>query len=141
MKNRFDDYKQSVNYNNDICDNILGTNTDLDTRLSELTDKLALMDEKLLDVQWRIMRENLIFSGIPELVLKDWESIINAFIRKEMKIRKDIDFDKVHRLGRYKRNQNYHRSTIAKCTYFKDKELVRQTAPQTLIGSQYSVNE
>ena len=56
VKNRFNEYSESVNCYNDICGNILGKSTDFDDRFSE---RLSLMDEKLLDIEWRSMRENL----------------------------------------------------------------------------------
>ena len=47
----------------------------------------ATNDEKMVDLQWRNMRENLIFSGIPESQLgrgeyEDCESLIKCFIRE-----------------------------------------------------------
>ena len=63
------------------------------------------------------------------------------FIREDMKVMLHIEFDRVHRLGRYKRGQTYPRPIVAKVTYYKDKEYVRQAAPKTLIGKSISVNE
>ena len=92
------------------------------------------------------MRENLIFSGIPETELRrgeqeNCESLVKEFIRNQMRIEREIEFDRVHLLGRYMQNQRYSRPIIAKFTYFKDKEQVRQAAPRTLIGTRYSVTE
>ena len=56
-------------------------------------------------------------------------------------IMRHIEFDRVHRLGRYKRGQTYPRPIVAKFTYYKDKEFVRHAAPKTLIGTNISVNE
>lgn len=153
MKTKFSGYEESVNYYNDICDTILSSNTEIDTRLRDLTNKLSSVeqkqkasDDKLMDVQWRSMRENLIFSGNPETELRrgeqeNCESLVKEFIRNQMRIEREIEFDRVHRLGRYMQNQRYPRPIIAKFTYFKDKEHVRQAAPRTLIGTRYSVNE
>ena len=92
------------------------------------------------------MRENLVSSGIPESQLgrdeyEDCESLIRTVIREDMRIMRLIEFDRVHRLDRYKRVQTYPRPIIAKFTYYKDKELVRHAAPKTLIGTIISVNE
>lgn len=111
-----------------------------------MEQKQKASDDKLMDVQWRSMRENLIFSGIPETELRrgeheNCESLVKEFIRNQMRIEREIEFDRVHRLGRYMQNQRYPRPIIAKFTYFKDKEHVRQAAPRTLIGTRYSVNE
>ena len=66
MKNRFDKYEKSVNFYNDIRDSIIHKNTNLESRVEELSENLSTMVEKLVDVQWRSIRENLVFSGIPE---------------------------------------------------------------------------
>lgn len=92
------------------------------------------------------MRENLIFTGIPESEVRrgeqeNCEAIIREFLKSEMNITPDIQFDRVHRLGRYQSNQQNPRPIIAKFTNYKDKELVRQSAPKTLIGTRYGVNE
>ena len=92
------------------------------------------------------MRENLIFTGIPESELRqvgqeNCEALIKEFLKSEMNIFIDIQFDRVHRLGRYKPNQHYPRSIIAKFTNYKDKEYAKKAAPRTLIGTQFRVNE
>ena len=153
MKTKFDNYEDSVNYYNDICDTIISKNTDIDARIKDLSDKLSSVedkqernDEQLLDIQWRSMRENLIFAGIPEPQLavgerKNCEALIKDFIKEQMRIDREIQIDRVHRLGRYRRDQPFPRPIVVKFTFFKDKEIVRQAAPKTLIGTRYRVNE
>ena len=41
MKTKFSGYEESVNYYNDICDTILSSNTEIDTRLRDLTNKFS----------------------------------------------------------------------------------------------------
>lgn len=146
IKSKIDDYEQSVQFYNNICDSILNTNTDLKDRLRSVEQAQATNDEKMVDLQWRNMRENLIFSGIPESQLgrgeyEDCESLIKCFIREQMNVTKDVEFDRVHRIGRYRQDQRFPRPIVAKFTYYKDKETVRQAAPRTLLGTNYSVNE
>ena len=146
VKNKINEYSESVNYYNDICDNILGKNTEFEDHFNELDEKLSLMDEKLLDIQWRSMRENLIFSGIKESITRadeqeDCETRLRTFLREDMGISRSIGFDRVHRLGRFKPAQLRPRPIVAKFTFYRDKEFVRQEAPKVLIGTGYSVNE
>lgn len=153
IQTKIRDYDRDIHYYSDICDDIINTNTDLNTRVNEMFERLEKVEskqkvttEKLVDIQWRSMRENLIFYGIPESEVdqrapENCELIIKNFIRMEMNIDKDIQFDRVHRLGRYFETQRYPRPIVAKFTFFKDKELVRLTAPKTLIGSCYTVKE
>ena len=145
-KSKINDYEQTVQFYNNICDSILNTNTDLKDRLLSLEQAQVTNDEKMVDLQWRNMRENLIFSGIPESQLgrgeyEDCESLIKCFIREQMRVTKEIEFDRAHRIGRFRQDQRYPRPIVAKFTCYKDKEIVRQAAPRTLLGTNYSVNE
>ena len=92
------------------------------------------------------MRENLIFTGIPESDIRhgeqeNCEALIKEFLISEMHIHTDIQFDRVHRLGKFRPNKNYPRPIIAKFTNYKDKENVRRAAQKPLIGTQFRVNE
>ena len=58
-----------------------------------------------------------------------------------MRVTKEIEFDRVHRIGRFRQDQRYPRPIVAKFTYYKDKKIVREAAPRTLLGTNYSVNE
>ena len=151
LKSKIDEYEDNVNYYSEICDSVISANTDLCSKLSDLTARVSIVEDKVVDSQWRNMRENLIFTGIPETELtfdelgrpkrEDCESIIKHFLRTEMQISRDIELDRVHRLGKFKRGQTYSRPIIAKFTFYKDKEMVRQLAPETLMGKRYGVRE
>ena len=38
-----------------------------------------------------------------------------------MRVTKEIEFDRVHRIGRFRQDQRYPRPIVAKFTYYKDK--------------------
>ena len=58
-----------------------------------------------------------------------------------MTIKDEIPFERVHRLGRYKPDQEKPRPIIAKFHRFKDRGILRQSARDTLTGTQYGVKE
>ena len=65
-------------------------------------------EKKLIDLQWRGMRENLIFTGIKETNVprgeyENTEATLKTVLRDEMNIEIDIAFDRVHRLGTFDR--------------------------------------
>ena len=72
---------------------------------------MSTVEDKCVDMQWRNMRERLIFTGISEsepqydmrgrIVPEDCEMVIKRFLRREMNVTKDIEFNRVHRLGRF----------------------------------------
>ena len=66
FKSKICEYDESVQFYNDICDTIINSNAEIKDRLTSVEQDEVKNDEKLIDLQWRSMRENLIFSGIPE---------------------------------------------------------------------------
>ena len=89
------------------------------------------------------MRDNLLFTGIQEndLTNRDTVDTLCTFIATQMNIKDEIPFERVHRLGRYKPDQEKPRPIIAKFHRFKDRVKVRQLARHALTGTQYGVKE
>ena len=160
LKTKIYDYDTNIQKYSDLCDSIVSSNTHHASEIDYMMDKLITLqinqdaiqtkqnktDEKLVDLQWRGMRENLIFSGINEVNVpygqyENVEQTLKEFLRNEMNITQDINFDRVHRIGKFDRNQTYPRPIVAKFERFKDKEFVRFTAPKTLTGKRFGVNE
>ena len=138
LKTQVETYDKSINCYSEQYDEIISFNTESDSKVTDLLKRVdylekqqAKSEDKLIDIQWRSMRENLIFTGIdePEGVTENVELTLKAFLRDGMKIERPIEFDRVHRLGRYDNDRKYPRPIIAKFERFKEKEYVRQTAP------------
>ena len=158
MQERIKDYDKSVHYYSETCDDLIRSNTEMKDSVEELSKKVDYLmkkqvdinikqsatEEKLLDIQWRSMRENLIFTGLAEHAgrgTENCENKVREFINTELGIQQDISFDRVHRLGRFSQSQRFDRPIVAKFTFFKDKEMVRATAARKLQGSRYGVRE
>ena len=95
------------------------------------------LKEDFLDSKCRQMCENLIFTGIHEVYLmsgefENCENTLCEFLSQHMNIQQNIKFDRVHRLGRYKRYQTRPRPIIAKFHDFSSKEMVQRRTPETL---------
>ncbi|XP_052233247.1 uncharacterized protein LOC127846112 [Dreissena polymorpha] len=93
------------------------------------------------------MRNNLVFSGIPEATSEcqeDTEPKVGGFIHEKLKIAKDIvdkiSFERVHRLGPQHEGEGKPRSIVATVTLFKERELVRRQE-SALKGTPFYVNE
>ena len=80
------------------------------------------------------MRDNLLFTGIQEndSTNRDAEDTLCTFIATQMNIKDEIPFERVHRLGRFKPDQEKPRPIIAKFHRFKDREKVRQSVSSPL---------
>ena len=160
VKGKIETYDNSIQTYSDMCDNIVSSNSESESKIDYLMDKLISIelsqnelqskqtstDEKVIDLQWRGMRENLLFTGIDEPVLQrgeyeNAEQTLRTFLRDEMGIFEDIPLDRVHRIGRFRPSQQYPRTIIAKFERYRDKELVRRKAPSTLVNKPFGVNE
>ena len=77
---KIEDYDRSIHYNSQVCDDVIRSNADLKENVDDVKSKVDYLlkqqaeinikqsntDEKLIDIQWRSLRENLIFTGIAE---------------------------------------------------------------------------
>lgn len=160
MRLKINEYDTSIQNYSDICDSVVRTSAESNAKLDAVLKRVVQIElnqlniqenydnnaNRLIDLQWRSMRQNLIFTGINELYLprgqyENAEETLVHFLRTEMHINFDIKFDRVHRLGRFKRNQTYPRPIVARFESYKDKEYIRLAAPKTLAGKRYSVRE
>ena len=84
------------------------------------------MKETILDIQTRSMRDNLIFSGIPETT-DNPELHVQNFIKTQLKLSTDIasniTFHRVHRLGKLQADKI--RPIIVKFKHYQHKELLK----------------
>ncbi|MEW8542144.1 MAG: hypothetical protein AB2693_01300 [Candidatus Thiodiazotropha sp.] len=166
-KSKIYDCDKSVNFYSNLCDKIVSTSAETDSKVNYLMKKVETLElnqntqiksqaeiqakqlyseDKLLDLQWRSMRQNLIFTGLCEPALpfgvnENVEDTLRQFLSCEMQIDTEIRFDRVHRLGRPRYNQTNPRPIIARFEKYKDKEFVRLAAPKCLAGKRYGVRE
>lgn len=124
----------------DIAD-IKANNNDIKGNITLLANELDDLRERHLDLQTRSMRENLIFSGIPE-TSKNEESeetgiIIKHFMTNELKLTNPVDFVRAHRFGKADKNP---RPIVCRFKTYSDRELVRKSAT-ALKGTKYGISE
>ena len=161
IKTKQSEYDTSIQTYSSLCDEVLKSQSKINQRIDELSNTLNFLQtseleniksdhqdlrEDFLDTKCRQMCENLIFTGIEEVQLgldekEDCEKTLVKFLTEVMCIYTEIEFDRVHRLGRYRRNQARPRPIIAKFHEYKAKEMVKARAPTTLIHTQYGVRE
>lgn len=125
-------------------DTITDQLTSVTTQLSTITAENKTMKETILDLQARSMRDNLVFSGIPEHTADDPEKTVKDFMKLQLKLPADtvnnITFHRVHRLGQKNTTNNRPRPIVAKFEHFKQKELVKHQGKQ-LKGTDYGLND
>ena len=104
----------------------------LTVQMESVSKENKQMKDTIIDLQCRSMRDNLIFTGIPEQpsgVIPDPEQAVKDFIINQLKIPSDtanqITFHRVHRLGVVNKEHPGPRPIIAKFEHYKQKEEVK----------------
>lgn len=100
----------------------------LEKNTKTLNDNSAKVDSKLLDIETRSMRDNLMFYGIPEEgENENCEILVKKLFDNVLKIPQSENFlfDRVHRVGR---KSGKPRPIVAKFHYYSERERVRQAS-------------
>lgn len=110
------------------------------SQLAPVTSKNKTMRETILDLPSRRMRDNLIFTGIPEPSTDQPETAVKDFMIKKLKLPTKtincITFHRVHCLGQKHTNTTRPRPNIVKFEHYKNKDLVQRQGRQ-LKGMDY----
>ena len=139
--------KTSVEFCHGSIEDIKKENISLQKTTVKLRDEIAQLrsergtdHDRLLDTEWRSMRDNLLFHGVPkDKDERSAESTLREFMTKEMKINGGkYDFSRVHRMGA--RKPGKPRVIVTKFERFKDREEVKFSA-KALAGTHFGVNE
>lgn len=142
LHKEFQSVRESLEFNHAQTLTLLAENKTLKDTVSTLTNQMYTvvkenkeMKEALLDLQSRSMRDNLVFSGIPELKDNDdAEKQITQFMSTHLHIPpdtvKDFTFHRVHRIGPKNLNNKRPRPIVAKFEHFKHKQLVQRQGKQ-----------
>lgn len=116
---------------------------EMDDRIAHLESENQALKWEIIDVKARSMRDNLIFSNIPERVDETpnvTENILREFLEKELKMDtadvSNIKFDRVHRMT----GRNKPRAIVAKFNNFKQRQDVKFRSRE-LKGTNFYINE
>ncbi|KAK3108405.1 hypothetical protein FSP39_007336 [Pinctada imbricata] len=114
---------------------ILHLSRDVDRMRKERKD----LQEKVVDLQRRSMKMNLIFHGLEgERRGEDTERKVRVFLREQLGVDWDIAFANVHRYGRFVRNKA--RPIVARFMYQKDLDFVLERS-HMLRGSPFGISQ
>ena len=115
---------------------------ELKKALSEVQKLNIELKEEVLDLKSRSMRDNLVYTNVPERHEEDTEAVLTEFLESKLNI-SNICFERVHRIKL--KNPNGRggpkvRPIVAKFTFFKDRERVRKSG-KMLKGTNYGIQE
>ncbi|XP_060081081.1 uncharacterized protein LOC132560432 [Ylistrum balloti] len=149
MESNISNIKQELRIHSEKLEGADLDHTILEERISKveserdrLWEECDYQREKIIELQTRSMKDNLLIGGIPETneATDDPEALLKNFIKTELGVENDINFQLVHRIRR--RSDGKPRSMIAKFTSRKDRDMVLNAAPVKLVGKpQFTVNE
>ena len=143
------DLKESLEFTQQQLQEVQQDNAELRSALTSVSSEVEQLrknnrelKETILDVQARSMRDNLIFSGIPEKAQEDPEAQVRSFLVDALKMSAEtannIGFHRVHRLGQ--RRGTRPRPIIVKFEKYKEKVVVKGRGRE-LKGTHYGMND
>lgn len=106
--------------------------------VKSLRENIDDLNSKVLDLQCRSMKNNLVFTGLRHTQDELCERKLRLFIQEQLGIEHHIEFGNVHRFGR--RGKNNSRPIVARFLYYSDLQLVLQNA-HLLKGTPFGISE
>lgn len=98
----------------------------------------------VIDLQIHSMRDNLVFSDIPESAGEDAEATVKSLIKTHLKLPEDtmknITFERVHLIVAKRLGAGKPHPIVAKFIHFKQKEEVKSRGKE-LKGTDFSAND
>ena len=94
--------------------------------------------DAVVDLQWRSMRDNLVFYGIREETDENCNTVLAQFFTDELGVTDEIDLARAHRMG--KATTGKTRPIVAKFERLQQREKVRMAGPR-LAGKKFGVSE
>jgi len=95
-------------------------------QIKTLTADIHDQQSKVLDLQCRSMKNNLLFSGLYQSQFENGVNKLRGFIRQELEIDHYIEFGNIHRFER--RGTNNARPIVTRFIYHNDIQMVLQNA-------------
>ena len=159
MKTKINDVEESVNFVSKKFDDWQNDKIVLEKKMTELSTKVETvadlklenteLRENLIDQRCRSMRDNLIFTNIPEEPNETWEHserVLRTFIKEQMIIESsELHFKRVHRIGQKRLSargdeQPRPRPLIARFLYTRERDTIKYGG-KALKGKPYGVVE
>ena len=86
---------------------------------------------KLIELEDRSRRNNLRIDGVEETLNETWdicEGKVQDIVKNKLGITAEIEFDRCHPTGKFKKNQAKPRTIVCRLLRFKDKEKFLQNS-------------
>ena len=114
---------KSVEFVHETVNTIKKENIGMKEDIKRIKEENSELKKRVVDLQARSMRDNLLFFNIRESDGEDPESLVKELIKEELKISEDVEFARVHRIGR--KAPHKIRPIVAKFEKYKMREKVK----------------
>ena len=104
-----------------------------DKRIETLEELNATLQSRVIDLQARSMRDDLIFYNISEKNDENAKEIIHDLLENKLGLenaKENVKIDRAHRLGRNMRSSRL-RAIVCKFNYYPDEEQILANASKT----------
>jgi hypothetical protein len=109
--------------------------------VTELQKNLSELLNSVIGLKSKSIRDNLVFTGIPESMEGFWKEVLRDFTKSKLKIYNEIPLERIHQMDKTDAFLSRPSNIVAKFRFFKDHEYVRRSAPVKLKGTNIWVNE
>ena len=89
--------------------------------------------DAVIDLQWRSMRDNLVFYAIPEKVNESCDATLKQFFVDELGVTEDVEIARAHRMGKQETGKT--RPIVAKFHRYQQRETIRLAGPRFAVVS------
>ena len=116
---------------------------EIQRKMCNLEESNRLLQESVIDLKARSMRDNLLFYNVEEEERENTDEKIYQILEEKLQIpdaRSRIKIDRSHRVGRKRHAQRKPRAIVVKFNYFKDREHIRLNA-RKLRGTRIGIAE
>ncbi|CAB4032727.1 Hypothetical predicted protein [Paramuricea clavata] len=113
------------------------------SQIKELEDWNRRLQDSVVDLKARSMRDNLLFHNIDEAEEEDCTEVIYSLLEEKLDMpeaRSSIKIDRAHRVGRKRDGRRKLRAIVAKFYFFPDREKIRFNAKK-LRGTKIGISE
>ena len=134
LSDEYDKHKKELESTKNTVSDLKKKCGELEAKTVEHQNERSKLNRKILDLEARSMRDNLIFHGLPEIVGENCDNVVKNFCRYQLDMGNEADdltFDRVHRIGRPE-NQRVGsiRPIVAKFHKYSERETVREIGYQ-----------
>ena len=127
LSSEFEDTKKKLKSADSDMKKLNNRCKEFEDSVQELKVKNEMLAAKANDLEFRSLRETLLFHGILETPKEDCETLVKQFIAEKFEIAQDIIIDRAHRLGK---PRGRARSIVVKFHQYTDRELIRKEAAE-----------